>query len=74
MIDALSTRPMLFIAGADDQTVDPADGAALAAAVGPTADYVLVPGAGHVGAFFVDPAAYAARVRAFLAEAMPPGP
>ena len=72
-IGALGTRPLLFVAGADDRTVTPTDGAAMAAAAGPSADYVLVPGAGHVGAFFVDPAAYAGRVRAFLAAAIPPG-
>jgi alpha-beta hydrolase superfamily lysophospholipase len=72
VIDGLAARPMLFIAGADDQTVDPADGAAMAAAAGPAAGYVLVPGAGHVGACRADPAAYTARVRAFLAAAMPP--
>ena len=72
---ALAGRPMLFIAGADDLAVDPADGAKMAAAAaGPTAQYVLVPGAGHVGAFAVDPAAYTARVRAFLAAALPPEP
>ena len=72
VVDALATRPMLFIAGADDPAVDPADGAAMAAAAGPTARYVLVPGAGHVGAYTADPAAYTARVRAFLAAALPP--
>jgi len=73
-IDALSTRPMLFIAGADDRTVKPTDGAAMARAAGAKASYVLVPGAGHVGAFSVDPSAYAGRVRAFLAAALPPEP
>jgi len=38
------------------------------------AEYVLVPGAGHIGAFFADPSAYAGRVRAFLAAALPPEP
>ena len=73
-IPALSARPMLFIAGADDRTVRPADGADMARAAGAKAEYVLVPGAGHVGAFFVDPSAYAGRVRAFLAAAVPPEP
>ena len=70
-IPALATRPMLFIAGADDQTVGPTDGANMARAAGAQAEYLLVPGAGHVGAFFVDPQAYASRVRAFLAAAVP---
>jgi len=74
VIDALAARPMLFIAGADDPAVDPADGAAMAAAAGPTAEYLLVPGAGHVGAYRADAAAYTARVRAFLAAAMPREP
>jgi pimeloyl-ACP methyl ester carboxylesterase len=73
-IPALSTRPMLFIAGADDQAVKPTDGADMARAAGAKAEYLLVPGAGHVGAFFVDPSAYAGRVRAFLAAAVPPEP
>jgi uncharacterized protein len=73
-IGALAGRPTLFIAGADDRTVNPADGATMAAAAGSSASYVLVPGAGHVGAFLADPAAYAARVRAFLAVAVPPEP
>ena len=65
---------MLFIAGADDRTVMPSDGAAMARAAGVRASYVLVPGAGHVGAYFVDPSAYSGRVRAFLAVALPTGP
>jgi len=73
-IGALSTRPLLFIAGADDRTVKPTDGADMARAAGVNAEYVLVPGAGHVGAFFADPSAYAGRVRAFLAAALPPEP
>ena len=71
-IPALSSRPMLFIAGADDRTVSPTDGADMARAAGAKAGYLLVPGAGHVGAFFVDPSAYASRIRAFLAAAVPP--
>ena len=73
-IPALASRPLLFIAGADDQTVMPTDGLALAKAAGARAEYVLVPGAGHVGAFFVDPSAYASRVRAFFAAAVPAEP
>jgi alpha-beta hydrolase superfamily lysophospholipase len=45
-----------------------------ARAAGANAEYVLVPGAGHVGAFFADPSAYTGRVRAFLAAALPPEP
>jgi pimeloyl-ACP methyl ester carboxylesterase len=73
-IPALSTRPILFIAGADDRTVAPTDGAEMARTAGAKASYMLVPGAGHVGAFFVDPSAYAGRVRAFLASALPAEP
>jgi pimeloyl-ACP methyl ester carboxylesterase len=74
VVGALAQRPMLFIAGAHDPAVDPADGAAMAAATGRTAEYVLVPGAGHVGAFAVDPTAYAVKVRAFLADVYPSRP
>ena len=71
-VPTLASRPMLFIAGADDRTVRPTDGANMARAAGAKAEYLLVPGAGHVGAFVVDPSAYAGRVRAFLAAAVPP--
>jgi len=73
-IRVLATRRLLFIAGADDQAVKPGDGASMARAAGANAEYVLVPGAGHVGAFFADPSAYVGRVRAFLAAAVPPEP
>jgi pimeloyl-ACP methyl ester carboxylesterase len=73
-IPALAGRPLLFIAGTGDRSVDPTDGAAMAQAAAAGATYVLVPGAGHVGAFFVDPPAYAGRVRAFLAAAIPAEP
>jgi pimeloyl-ACP methyl ester carboxylesterase len=74
IVGDVAPRPMLFIAGADDPVVDTADGAAMAAAAGPAAEYVLVPGAGHVGAFDVNPDAYADHVLAFLAAAAPPEP
>lgn len=74
VVGALAARPMLFIAGVDDRTVAPGDGAAMAAAAGANAEYVLVPGVGHIGAFSIDPPAYSGRVRAFLAAAMPPEP
>lgn len=67
----LAGRPILLIAGADDRTVDPADGATMAAAAGPSAEYVLVPGAGHVGAFDADPQGYTSRVLAFLGTVLP---
>lgn len=73
VVDRVAPRPMLFIAGAEDRTVDPADGAALAAAAGPSAEYVLVPRAAHVGAYRADPAGYTERLRDFLARAVPPG-
>ena len=71
VVGSIAPRPMLFIAGSEDRAVDPADGAALAAAAGPSATFVLVPGAGHIGAFAADPAGYAARIRSFLAAALP---
>ena len=72
-IPALGTRPLLFISGANDGAVRPGDGASMASAAGASATFVLVPGAGHVGSFFVDPVAYAARVRTFLEAALAPG-
>ncbi len=74
IVGVLATRPLLFIAGAEDRTVKPSDSASMARAAGPNAEYVLVPGAGHVGAFFADPSAYIGRVRALLAAALPPEP
>lgn len=73
-VGRVAPRPMLLVAGAEDRTVDPADGAALAAAAGPSAEHVLVPGATHVRAYRADPAAYTRRLLAFLARAVPPGP
>lgn len=72
-IHRIAPRPMLFFAGAEDRAVSPADGEALATAAGPSAEYVLVAGAGHVGAYGVDPVTYTERIRAFLAGAVPPG-
>lgn len=74
VVGDLARRPMLFISGADDTAVDPADGATMAAAAGPSAAYVLVPGAGHVGAYRADPATYTERARAFLGAALPTEP
>jgi pimeloyl-ACP methyl ester carboxylesterase len=65
-IAAVPPRPILLIAGAADDVVDPADGAAMATAAGPAAEYLLVPGAGHTRAYFVDPVTYTTRVRALL--------
>ncbi len=74
VVGALAPRAMLFIAGTDDPAVYPGDGAAMAASVGPSATFILVPRAGHVGGFATDPKAYVASVRAFLAAALPAGP
>jgi uncharacterized protein len=74
VIDRVVPRPMLFIAGTEDRAVSPADGEALATAAGPSAEYVLVPGAAHVGAYQADPAGYTKRLLTSLDRAVPPGP
>jgi pimeloyl-ACP methyl ester carboxylesterase len=60
----LSSKPVLVIQGDRDATVPPAHGERLAAEAG--AQLWRVPGAHHCGAYFVDRAAYAARVTGFF--------
>jgi pimeloyl-ACP methyl ester carboxylesterase len=59
--------PLLVIHGLDDTYVPPSHGVRLAAAYGPKAQTYFVPGAGHVEGRQVDPQAYDARLRDFLA-------
>lgn len=61
--------PMLFLIGADDKVVDPAEVAALAAPF-PRAEVARIPGAGHLAAMKVDRAGYQARVLEFLANSL----
>lgn len=61
--------PILLFQGLDDPLVPPANSAAFARALPGPVTFVTVPGAGHVQSWNLDPAAYDARVRTFLAPA-----
>jgi pimeloyl-ACP methyl ester carboxylesterase len=61
--------PLLVIHGEADRLVPVRHGRRLAAAYGPAAETLFVPGAGHVRAYVADPAAYLARLLPFLARA-----
>jgi pimeloyl-ACP methyl ester carboxylesterase len=61
--------PLLLIHGAADSTVPLAAGNRLAAAAGPNAEHLVIPGAGHTGGHWAAPAEYEARVEAFLRRA-----
>jgi pimeloyl-ACP methyl ester carboxylesterase len=69
VIGLVDPVPLLLIHGAADRTVRPADGRRLAAAAGPSAEHWEVPGADHGRARAADPAAWDARVSAFLRRA-----
>ena len=63
--------PLLVIHGEADRLVPVRHGRRLAAAYGPAAETLFVPGAGHVQAYVTDPAAYLAHLLPFLARAEP---
>jgi pimeloyl-ACP methyl ester carboxylesterase len=67
-IIGLVDMPILLIHGTADRTVRPAEGRRLAAA-GPSTEHWEVPGADHGRARPTDPAAWDARVSAFLRRA-----
>ena len=62
--------PLLFLVGAGDEVV-PAEAMAAAHAAIPGSRYVVIPDAGH-SAYFEQPTAYNAAVRAFLTDAWTP--
>jgi pimeloyl-ACP methyl ester carboxylesterase len=70
-VPALAARgvPLLVVHGERDTWVPPSHGRRLAAAYGPGAETLFVPGADHVGSYAADPAAYVARLLPFLARA-----
>ncbi len=70
-IAAVAPRPVLIIQGQADATVDPADAERLQMAAGPSAALWMVPGADHIRAYVVDPAAYTQRLLEFLRMALP---
>jgi pimeloyl-ACP methyl ester carboxylesterase len=66
---ALAARgvPLLVIHGEADAFIPVRHGHRLAAAYGPRVETYFVPGADHTGGYKADPAAYLARLSAFLA-------
>lgn len=70
-VDAVRTLaargvPLLVIHGEADTTIPVSHGHRLAAAYGPKMESYFVPGAGHVGSYSANPAAYLAHLTAFL--------
>jgi fermentation-respiration switch protein FrsA (DUF1100 family) len=66
----LAPRPLLVIHGTADTTVPIDHSERVVAAAGRPRDFWRVPGAGHAGAFEVDPAGYERRVVGFLHRAL----
>ena len=63
---ALGERPLLLIQGAEDQRM-PVDGAqAIAQAAGASGELWVIPGAGHLEGFGLDPVRYVARLTQFF--------
>jgi fermentation-respiration switch protein FrsA (DUF1100 family) len=67
-VGAVAPRPILIIHGACDSTVPAEHARRLFAAAGQPKDLWVAEGAEHCGAYFVDRAAYCARVNAFFAQ------
>ncbi|HVL53430.1 MAG TPA: alpha/beta fold hydrolase, partial [Vitreimonas sp.] len=69
IIGLVERVPLLLIHGDADSMLPIRDGRRLAALAGPSAEHWIVPGAEHSGAHATAPAAYEARVTAFLRRA-----
>jgi fermentation-respiration switch protein FrsA (DUF1100 family) len=65
---AASGVPFMVIHGLDDVYVPPSHGRRLAAAYGPRAETLFVPGAIHIQSHLVAPELYDERLRSFLAS------
>jgi alpha-beta hydrolase superfamily lysophospholipase len=65
---AWGDRPLLLIHGEADSIVPVRQAYALAAAIGPSCEAVLLPGVEHVLAYRTNPAGYVARVDGFFKE------
>jgi len=63
-------RPLLAIIGTADTTVPPAEGYAIYAAAKGPKQLLVVPGAGHTQAYFVEPGVYKSTVLSFLAGSL----
>lgn len=69
-VSRITPRPLLVIHGADDTTVRPRHAQRLFEAAGEPKQLWLLPGTGHVGAYFADRAAYVTRVAGFFAASL----
>ena len=67
---ARAAVPILFVHGELDQTVPFSNGPALYAAYQSEKACLFVPGAKHIEALHIDPAAYGDAVDAFIAKSM----
>jgi len=66
----IAPRPLLVIHGAADTTVRPGHAQRLVDAAGEPKEFWLLPGVGHVGAYFADRTAYVDRVAGFFGRAL----
>ena len=71
-VRALGDRAVFLIDDGADQLNPPDAGTRLYAAASGPKELWRIPGAGHAGGYFADPAAYAARVLAFYARYLAP--
>jgi fermentation-respiration switch protein FrsA (DUF1100 family) len=67
-VGAIAPRPILIVHGAGDSTVPVEHARRLFAAAGQPKDLWVAAGVEHCGAYFLDRAAYCARVNAFFAQ------
>jgi pimeloyl-ACP methyl ester carboxylesterase len=70
VVGLVAPVPLLLVSGDADASVPVADGNRLAEAAGPNAEHWVVAGAEHSRAHAADPAAWEARVTAFLRRAL----
>jgi len=69
-VPRLAPRPLLLVHGGQDTAVPPHHSQRLHAAAGEPKELWLVPGVGHVGAYFLDRDAYVRRVRDFFGSSL----
>lgn len=70
VVAAIAPRPLLLIHGSEDRTIPLDHGEEIYAAAGEPKELWVIPGAGHCGGYFVDRAAYVARVTDFFARSL----
>lgn len=69
-VAAIAPRPLLLIHGTEDRTIPLDHSEEIYAAAGEPKELWVIPGAGHCGGYFVDRAAYVARVAAFFERSL----